>query len=161
MDKYYGEGEKKLREIFEPALREWKQKKYESSLHVIIFDEIDSITKKRGGSDSALGDSLVNQLLTLIDGVDSPNNILIIGMTNRKDLIDDALLRAGRLEVHIEIFLPNLKGREEIFNIHLKSLRREGFVSEDVDTAELAKVMKNYTGAEIQQLVRAAWTIAA
>lgn len=70
-------------------------------MHVIIFDEIDSITKKRGGSDSTLGDSLVNQLLTLIDGVDSPNNVLIIGMTNRKDLIDDALLRAGRLEVHI------------------------------------------------------------
>lgn len=91
----------------------------------------------------------MNQLLTLIDGVDSPNNILIIGMTNRKDLIDDALLRAGRLEVHIEIFLPNLKGREEIFNIHLKSLKREGFVSEDVDTARLSKVMKNYTGAEI------------
>lgn len=81
-------------------------------MHVIIFDEIDSVTKKRGGSDSTLGDSLVNQLLTLIDGVDSPNNVLIIGMTNRKDLIDDALLRAGRLEVHIEIFLPNLKGRE-------------------------------------------------
>ncbi len=73
----------------------------ESNLHVIIFDEIDSIAKRRGGSDSSIGDSLVNQLLTLIDGVDSPKNILVIGITNRKDLIDDALLRSGRLEVHI------------------------------------------------------------
>lgn len=63
---------------------------------------------------------MVNQLLTLLDGVDSPNNILVIAMTNRKDLIDDAVLRAGRLEVHVQVGLPNRNGREEIFNIHLK-----------------------------------------
>lgn len=74
---------------------------------MIIFDEFDAIARQRGSHDNAIGDSLVNQLLTLIDGVDSPKNILIIGMTNRKDLIDDALLRSGRLEVHVEIHLPD------------------------------------------------------
>lgn len=78
---------------------------------MIIFDEFDAIARKRGCSDSSIGDSIVNQLLTLIDGVDSPKNILIIGMTNRKDLIDEALLRSGRLEVHVEIFLPSESGR--------------------------------------------------
>ena len=70
-------------------------------MHIIIFDEIDAICKARGSSRDGTGvhDSIVNQLLTKIDGVDSLNNILVIGMTNRKDMIDDAVLRPGRLEV--------------------------------------------------------------
>lgn len=70
-----------------------------SELHIIIFDEIDAICKSRGSvrDGSGVHDTLVNQLLTKIDGVDSLNNILLIGMTNRKDLLDEALLRPGRL----------------------------------------------------------------
>ena len=74
-------------------------------LRIIILDEMDAICKSRGvnRSDSGVSDSVINQLLSKIDGVDSLNNILLIGMTNRKDMIDDALLRPGRLEVHVEI----------------------------------------------------------
>lgn len=77
-------------------------------LHIIILDEMDAICKQRGTVRDGTGvsDSVVNQLLSKIDGVDSLNNILLIGMTNRKDMIDDALLRPGRLEVHVEIGLP-------------------------------------------------------
>ena len=79
---------------------------------MIIFDELDAFACQRGSQDNGIKDSLVNQLLTLIDGVESPKNVLIIGMTNRKDLIDEALLRSGRLEVHVEIHLPSEEGRE-------------------------------------------------
>ena len=84
-------------------------------LHIIIFDELDSIMKKRGSGGEGAGanvqDGIVNQLLSKIDGVDSLNNILIIGMTNRKDMIDEAILRPGRLEMHVEIGLPDEAGR--------------------------------------------------
>ena len=92
----------------------------DSELHIIIFDEIDAICKQRGSTrdGTGVGDSIVNQLLSKIDGVDSLNNILLIGMTNRKDLIDEALLRPGRLEVHVEIGLPDEAGRMSILQIH-------------------------------------------
>lgn len=87
--------------------------------------QIDAICKKRGSTRDNTGvhDSIVNQLLSKIDGVDSLNNVLIIGMTNRKDLIDDALLRPGRLEVHVEIGLPDEAGRIQILNIHTGACR--------------------------------------
>ena len=92
----------------------------ESQLHIIIFDEIDAICKSRGTVNSGTGvyDAVVNQLLSMIDGVDALNNILVIGMTNRKDLLDEAILRPGRFEVHIEVGLPDETGRQEIFKIH-------------------------------------------
>ena len=81
---------------------------------------------RRAGGDSGVGDTVVNQLLSKMDGVNSLNNILVIGMTNRKDLIDPALLRPGRLEVHIEISLPDEKGRVQILNIHTKTMKENG-----------------------------------
>jgi len=83
-------------------------------LHIIIFDEIDAICRQRGAagnSGTGVNETIVNQLLSKMDGVDSLNNILIIGMTNRKDMMDEAILRPGRLEVHLEIGLPDEKGR--------------------------------------------------
>jgi vesicle-fusing ATPase len=75
---------------------------------VIVFDEIDAICKQRGiYSSSHVNDQVVNQLLSNIDGVDALNNILLIGMTNRKDLLDEAILRPGRFEIHIEVKLPD------------------------------------------------------
>jgi len=73
-----------------------------SGLHIIIFDEIDAICKQRGsvGGGTGVHDTVVNQLLSKIDGVEQLNNILVIGMTNRRDMIDEALLRPGRLEVN-------------------------------------------------------------
>jgi vesicle-fusing ATPase len=105
-------------------------------------------------------DTVVNQLLSKIDGVQSLNNILIIGMTNRKDMIDEALLRPGRLEVHMEISLPDEAGRLQIFRIHTTKMRNENFVAPDVSLEELAARTKNYTGAEIEAVVKGATSFA-
>ena len=127
-------------------------------MHVIVFDEIDSICKARGTVTSGTGvnDSAVNQLLTKIDGVEALNDIIVIGMTNRKDLIDEAILRPGRLELHIEVNLPDEKGRLQIFNIHTKKMRENKVLDDDVDLAKLAKMTKNYTGADIESMVKLA-----
>ena len=92
-------------------------------------------------------DSIVNQLLSKIDGVEALNNVLIIGMTNRKDLIDSALLRPGRLEVHVEIGLPSHEGRVQILSIHTNTMRSNGYLADDVDLNALAELTKNFTGA--------------
>jgi vesicle-fusing ATPase len=94
-------------------------------------------------------------LLSKIDGVDQLNNILIIGMTNRRDMIDEALLRPGRLEVQLEISLPNEEGRLNILKIHTAKMRSHNKLAPDVDLAELASLTKNFSGAEIEGLVRA------
>jgi len=75
---------------------------------------------------------VVNQLLSKIDGVEQLNNILVIGMTNRRDMIDEALLRPGRLEVQMEISLPNEQGRREILRIHTALMKQHGKLSDDV-----------------------------
>jgi vesicle-fusing ATPase len=92
--------------------------------------------------------------------VDQLNNILIIGMTNRLDMIDEALLRPGRLEVHMEISLPDEAGRFQILNIHLAKMKQSGIMDRDVDVAELASVTKNFSGAEIGGLVKSATSFA-
>ena len=158
LDKYVGSSEAKIRELFADAEKEYKKEGDNSQLHIIILDELDAICKQRGSSRDGTGvhDSIVNQLLSKIDGVDSLNNILLIGMTNRLDMIDEALLRPGRMEVHVEISLADEKGRVEIFNIHTRKMRECDRLSPDVSIAELAKRSKNFSGAEIEGLVRAA-----
>jgi vesicle-fusing ATPase len=95
-----------------------------------------------------------------MDGVDQLNNILIIGMTNRKDMIDEALLRPGRLEVHMEISLPDENGRFQILGIHTSKMRKNGVMDEDVDLLELAALTKNFSGAEISGLIKSATSFA-
>ena len=157
-DKFVGETEKKIRDLFANAEKDQKENGDEAGLHVIVFDEIDSICKARGTVTSGTGvnDSAVNQLLTKIDGVEALNDIIVIGMTNRKDLIDEAILRPGRLELHIEVNLPDEKGRLQIFNIHTKKMRENKVLDDDVDLAKLAKMTKNYTGADIESMVKLA-----
>lgn len=162
LNKFVGESEANIRKLFAAAEEEQKRCGINSGLHIIIFDEIDAICKQRGTMTGGTGvhDTVVNQLLSKIDGVDQLNNILLIGMTNRRDLIDEALLRPGRLEVQMEIGLPDENGRVQIFEIYVSQMRKNGKLGEDVHVKELASVTKNYSGAEIAGLVRAAQSMA-
>lgn len=163
LNKYVGQSEENIRKLFADAEKEYKEKGDESGLHIIIFDELDAVCKQRGsgaGGGTGVGDSVVNQLLSKLDGVDQLNNILLIGMTNRIDMIDDALLRPGRLEVHMEISLPDENGRVQILKIHTAKMREMGKLDPDVNIAELAQRTKNFSGAEISGLVRSATSFA-
>mmetsp|Transcript_3312 Transcript_3312/g.4575 ORF Transcript_3312/g.4575 Transcript_3312/m.4575 type:complete len:733 (-) Transcript_3312:177-2375(-) len=164
LDKYVGGSEEKIRALFADAEKEQREQGDASMLHIIIFDEMDAIMKSRGSTRDSTGvsDSIVNQLLSKIDGVDSLNNILIIGMTNRKDMIDEAILRPGRLEIHIEITLPSKDGRMQILNIKTLDMKHNGRIANEVlaRLPELAERTENYTGAELEGLVRNAASFA-
>eukprot|EP00040_Diaphanoeca_grandis_P037746 m.249273 g.249273 ORF g.249273 m.249273 type:complete len:743 (-) comp33871_c4_seq1:177-2405(-) len=162
MSKYVGESEENVRKLFADAEEEQKQRGENSGLHIIIFDEIDAICKVRGSTSGGTGvaDSVVNQLLSKIDGVEALNNVLLIGMTNRLDMIDEALLRPGRFELKLQIGLPDAAGRHEIFKIHTKRLSTNNMLGPNVDLAELAELAKNFSGAEIAGLIRSAVSFA-
>lgn len=163
LSKYVGASEENIRKLFLDAETEYKQKGENSQLHIIIFDELDSVFKQRGSAKSdgtGVGDNVVNQLLAKMDGVDQLNNILIIGMTNRLDLIDNALLRPGRFEIQIEISLPDEKGRKDILLIHTKNMKQNDLLEKDVDFDELAALTKNFTGAELEGLCNSATSFA-
>ena len=157
-NKYVGETEANVRKLFDDAKKDMAELKDESPLHVIIFDEFDAIAKHRGSDMSGTGvaDNVVNQLLSMIDGVDALDNILVIGMTNRLDLIDRAILRPGRFEVHVEIGLPDEDGRVQIFKIHTRKMTENKLLGPDVDLKQLAEMTKNFTGAEIEAVVKSA-----
>ena len=152
LNKYVGESEKNVRDLFQEAMDDTKGE----DLHLIICDEFDALCKSRGSSrsDAGVGDNVVNQFLSMIDGPEELNNVLLICMTNRKDMIDSAILRSGRIEVHIEIDLPTLEGRKEILAIHTKQLFDNHYIDADVNIDHLAFLTKNYTGAELSGLVR-------
>ncbi|KAK7400570.1 hypothetical protein VNO78_11780 [Psophocarpus tetragonolobus] len=158
LSKFVGETEKNVRDLFADAEQDQRTRGDESELHVIIFDEIDAICKSRGSTRDGTGvhDSIVNQLLTKIDGVESLNNVLLIGMTNRKDMLDEALLRPGRLEVQVEISLPDENGRMQILQIHTNKMKENSFLAPDVNLQELAARTKNYSGAELEGVVKSA-----
>ncbi|XP_022098998.1 vesicle-fusing ATPase-like isoform X2 [Acanthaster planci] len=162
LNKFVGESEANIRKLFSAAEDEQKRCGVNSGLHIIIFDEIDAICKQRGTMSGSTGvhDTVVNQLLAKIDGVEQLNNILIIGMTNRRDLIDEALLRPGRLEVQMEIGLPNEEGRLQILDIYVSKMRENKKLAADVNLEELASQTKNFSGAEIAGLVRASQSLA-
>lgn len=147
LDKYVGESEKNIRSLFAGAELNPKE------LFIIFLDEIDSIASTRskgGGVGDKVNNNLVNQLLTKMDGVKAPNNVLIIGATNRLDIIDPALLRPGRFGVQLHIGLPDESGRREIFDIHLRASTKNNALADDVNVIELAERTPNYTGAEIK-----------
>ncbi|KAL7531723.1 hypothetical protein ACHAXR_004195, partial [Thalassiosira sp. AJA248-18] len=126
LDKFIGEAERRVRELFAPAEREYEEVGDASALHIIILDEMDAIARKRGSMSSdttGVRDSVVNQLLAKIDGVKEANNILVVGLTNRPELLDSALLRPGRLEVQLRVELPDRQGRRDILAIHTRKMR--------------------------------------
>jgi vesicle-fusing ATPase len=158
LNKFVGQSEENIRNLFKEAEADYAEHGDGSELHIIIFDEIDAICKQRGttGGSTGVHDTVVNQLLSKIDGVNSLNNILVIGMTNRKDMIDEALLRPGRLEVHVEISLPDEHGRQQILRIHTSKMRENSMLASDFDVDEIAASTKNYSGAEIEGLCKSA-----
>eukprot|EP00978_Attheya_sp_CCMP212_P023754 scaffold73428_cov53-Attheya_sp.AAC.1 len=136
LDRWVGGSEKLVRGLFEDAEAELASVNGDASksaLHVLVIDEIDAVFRKRSSSEDsgeATRASAVNQILAKLDGVSAIPNVLLIGMTNRRELLDEALLRPGRLEVQVKIPLPDKKGRREILQIHFEALRRRGRLSQ-------------------------------
>ncbi|PKP54514.1 MAG: AAA family ATPase [Candidatus Altiarchaeales archaeon HGW-Altiarchaeales-3] len=144
MDKYYGESEKKLREIFEDA---------QKNVPAIIFiDEIDSIAPKREETRGEVERRIVAQLLTLMDGLETRGNVIVIAATNREDSIDPALRRPGRFDREIEIGVPDKEGRIEVLQIHTRNMPK----TDDVDIAEIASSTHGFVGADLAALAREA-----
>jgi len=146
LSKWVGESEKAIREIFRKA------RIYAPT--VILFDEIDSIVPHRGSIDEGtrVTERIVSQLLTEIDGIEKLNNVVVIGATNRPDLIDPALLRPGRLDKIIYVPPPDYKSRLEILKVHTRKMP----LAEDVDLEYIARSTEGYTGADIAAMVREA-----
>jgi len=124
---------------------------------VIFFDEIDSLAPIRGvASDSGVTERIVTQLITELDGIKELNNVVVVAATNRPDLIDPALLRPGRFDKLVYVPPPDFEARLEILKIHTKYLP----LAPDVDLYELAKATENYSGADLEALVREAFLLA-
>ncbi len=146
LNKYVGESEKGVREIFEKARQ--------NAPTVIFFDEIDAIAGKRGRQmgDSGVGERVVSQLLSELDGIEALEDVVVIATTNRPDLIDDALMRPGRLDRHIHVPIPDEEARRAIFEVHTKDKP----LADNVDLEDLAARTENYVGADIEAVCREA-----
>jgi len=138
MSKWLGESEKNFREIFRKAK--------EAAPCIIFFDELDCFAlQRRSDGTSSANDTILSQILVEMDGIQELRDVLIIGATNRKELIDPALLRPGRFDIHMEIGYPDIAARKEIFKIHL--LKRP--VESSIDYDILANISEGLTGADI------------
>ncbi|RDI70622.1 CDC48 family AAA ATPase [Halopelagius longus] len=146
LDRYVGESEKSVREVFERARQ--------AAPAIIFFDEIDAIATNRDsmGGDSGVTERVVSQLLTELDRLADNPNLVVLAATNRKDALDPALLRPGRLESHVEVPAPDAEARRAILGVHT----REKPVAEEVDLDELAGRMEGYSGADVAAVCREA-----
>jgi transitional endoplasmic reticulum ATPase len=139
LSKWVGESEKGVREIFRKARQ--------AAPCIIFLDEVDALVPRRGsgGSESHVTENVVSQILTEIDGLEELHNVLIIGATNRLDIVDEALLRPGRFDRIIKVPNPDEKGRQHIFEIHTKKKP----LGSDVKISEIVKLTDDFSGAEI------------
>ncbi|AJZ76520.1 CDC48 family AAA ATPase [Candidatus Nitrosotenuis cloacae] len=144
MNKYYGETEAKLRDIFKEAK--------DNSPSIIFIDEIDAIAPKREEAYGDVEKRVVAQLLALMDGLTDRGNVIVLGATNRPDSVDPALRRPGRFDREIEVSVPNADGRLEILMIHTRGMP----IADDVELKRLAAELHGYTGADIKSLCREA-----
>ena len=142
--KWVGESEKHVRDVFKRARQ--------VSPTIIFFDEFDSISKNRGGSMNDASDKIVNQLLSELDGVEELDRVMVIAATNRKDLIDPALLRPGRIDSLVELEVPDKKTRKEIFRVHTRDMPLE----KEINLDSYINKTENWTGAEIEAIAREA-----
>jgi len=142
MNKYYGETEARLREIFKEAK--------DNSPGIIFIDEIDAIAPKREEVYGDVEKRVVGQLLALMDGLNERGNVIVLGASNRPDSVDPALRRPGRFDREIEISVPNADGRLEILQIHTRGMP----LATDIDLKNLANDLHGYTGADIKSLCR-------
>jgi transitional endoplasmic reticulum ATPase len=148
LSKWVGESEKGVREIFRKARQ--------ASPSIIFFDEVDALVPKRGtymGS-SHVTESVVSQILTELDGMEELKNVTVLAATNRPDMLDDALLRPGRIERHIYVPAPDTESRKKIFDVYLGEAG--SILAKDVDVDDLVKQTEGYVGADIEALVREA-----
>ena len=139
MSKWVGESEKAVRKIFEKARQ--------SSPSIIFFDEIDSF---------GVSEKVVNQLLTEMNGLQEMRDVVVVGATNRPDLLDSALLRPGRFDRIVLVGVPDAKSRKEIFKVHLKNMP----VAKDVKIDEMVTKTEGYVGADIESVCREAAMLA-
>lgn len=144
MGSAYGESEKRLRELFEQAA--------EVAPSIIFIDEIDSIAPKRSQVTGEAEKRLVAQLLSLLDGIEPRQNLVVIAATNRPEALDEALRRPGRLDREIVVGVPDEIGRREIIGIHTRGMP----LAEDVDLDELARRTYGFVGADLAALTREA-----
>ncbi len=151
LSKWVGESEKAVREMFRKARQ--------TSPTILFFDEIDALVPRRGRGDNDgnhSSEKIVNQMLTEIDGLESLNDVLVIGATNRPDMLDPALLRQGRFDRIIFTSIPDEDGRKKIFEIYLQKMP----LASDVEISKLAAKTKGYVGADIEGVCREAAMIA-
>ena len=142
MNKYYGETEARLREIFKEAK--------DNSPSIIFIDEIDAIAPKREEAYGDVEKRVVAQLLALMDGLNERGNVIVLGATNRPDSVDPALRRPGRFDREVEVAVPNTDGRLEILHIHTRGMP----LAEDIHLKDFANDLHGYTGADIKSLCR-------
>ena len=142
ISKYYGESEKQLREIFDEAA--------ENAPAIVFIDEIDSICPKREDVSGEVERRVVAQMLTLMDGMQGRDNVIVIAATNRRDAIDPALRRPGRFDREIEIGVPDRNGRREIIDVHIRGMP----ISEDFEIDWVLDNSYGFVGADISALVR-------
>jgi len=144
MNKYYGESEARLREIFRKA--------EEDAPSIIFIDELDAIAPKRSEVVGEVEKRVVAQLLALMDGLETRGQVIVIGATNRPNALDPALRRPGRFDREIEIGIPDRNARREILQIHTRGMP----LADGVDLDKLAEITRGYTGADLAALCREA-----
>ncbi len=153
VEMFVGVGASRVRDLFEQA----KQK----APCIVFIDEIDAIGRARGKNAGFSGnderENTLNQLLTEMDGFQTNTGVIVLAATNRADILDKALMRAGRFDRQIEVGLPDIKEREEIFNVHLRNLK----LDPDLDRSFLARQTPGFSGADIANVCNEAALIAA
>ena len=142
--KWFGESEEKVRFIFAKAR--------EVAPCIILFDELDAVAPVRGQDPNRLTDSIVNQLLSEMDGLETSASVFVIGTTNKRNMIDTAMLRPGRFDYQLLVPLPDQQAREGIFSVHLRGKPQ----ADDISLEELARAAEKFSGADIAEVCRLA-----